>query len=237
VLANEHPRSVGDDVADVDGIRNYDGIHRVSCVYGRVTSEFKRAELEVDAGFHSYSVSFHLRTCHMNYAAVADISVSPMFVCAQVYFCPESPRWYMIKNRYKRAYEALSQLRPSSLQAARDLYYIHSALQVEEKLREGKQLWREMFTVPRNRRAAQSSFFVMFMQQVIPPQRYHQINTKSYSSAASMQLCTTPRLCSATPASNYPLLLQCLWGVALPIGSLRFRPCTRLIPLVEGICF
>ncbi|EAA62935.1 hypothetical protein AN3210.2 [Aspergillus nidulans FGSC A4] len=39
------------------------------------------------------------------------------------------------------------------------------ALQVEEKLREGKQLWREMFTVPRNRRAAQSSFFVMFMQQ------------------------------------------------------------------------
>ncbi|ODM15614.1 hypothetical protein SI65_08848 [Aspergillus cristatus] len=92
-------------------------------------------------------------------------AIPPMFVCAQVYFCPESPRWYMIKNRYQRAYEALSQLRPSSLQAARDLYYIHSALQIEEKLREGKQLWREMFTVPRNRRAAQSSFFVMFMQQ------------------------------------------------------------------------
>jgi hypothetical protein len=42
-------------------------------------------------------------------------------------------------------------------------YYIHAALQVEEKLREGKHLWREMFTVPRNRRAAQSSFFVMFL--------------------------------------------------------------------------
>ena len=91
-----------------------------------------------------------------------------MVVCAQVYFCPESPRWYMTKDRYQSAYSALFKLRPSPLQAARDLYYIHSALKVEERLREGKHLWREMFTVPRNRRAAQSSFFVMFMQQVIP---------------------------------------------------------------------
>lgn len=134
-------------------------------------------------------------------------SLSPMFVCAQVYFCPESPRWYMIRGRYLRAYEALSKFRPSPLQAARDLYYIHSALQVEEKLREGKQLWREMFTVPRNRRAAQSSFFVMFMQQVFPPQRYHQKSTNIYSSAASMQSCITPRPCFATPVSVYALLL------------------------------
>ncbi|GAB1193910.1 hypothetical protein APSETT444_003146 [Aspergillus pseudonomiae] len=90
---------------------------------------------------------------------------SPFFVCIQVYLCPESPRWYMIRNRYRDAYQALCKLRPSEFQAARDLYYIHSALKVEEKLREGKHLWREMFTVPRNRRAAQSSFFVMFMQQ------------------------------------------------------------------------
>lgn len=72
----------------------------------------------------------------------------------------------MMRDRYHDAYAALCKLRPSKLQAARDLYYIHAALKVEEKLREGKQLWREMFTVPRNRRAAQSSFFVMFMQQV-----------------------------------------------------------------------
>lgn len=97
-----------------------------------------------------------------------------MIVCAQVYFCPESPRWYMIRNRYHSAYNALCQFRPSKLQAARDLYYIHAALVAETKLREGKQLWREMFTVPRNRRAAQSSFFVMFMQQVptVPSEQY-----------------------------------------------------------------
>ncbi|OJJ06615.1 hypothetical protein ASPVEDRAFT_140116 [Aspergillus versicolor CBS 583.65] len=92
-------------------------------------------------------------------------AIPPMLVCAQVYFCPESPRWYMIRNRYQAAYDALCKFRPSKLQAARDLYYIHTALIAEEKMREGKQLWREMFTVPRNRRAAQSSFFVMFMQQ------------------------------------------------------------------------
>ncbi|KAL4865085.1 hypothetical protein BDV12DRAFT_155657 [Aspergillus spectabilis] len=92
-------------------------------------------------------------------------AIPPMFVCIQVYFCPESPRWYMIRGRYSQALHALKQLRPSTLQAARDLYYIHAALKVEEDLREGKNLWREMFTVPRNRRAAQSSFFVMFMQQ------------------------------------------------------------------------
>ncbi|RMJ28446.1 MFS sugar transporter [Aspergillus sp. HF37] len=92
-------------------------------------------------------------------------AIPPFFVCMQVYFCPESPRWYMMRNRYHSAYNALLKFRPSSLQAARDLYYIHAALKVEERLREGKKLWREMFMVPRNRRAAQSAFFVMFMQQ------------------------------------------------------------------------
>ncbi|KAK2759844.1 hypothetical protein FQN54_002578 [Arachnomyces sp. PD_36] len=94
-------------------------------------------------------------------------AIPPMFVCAQVYFCPESPRWYMIRDNYQAAYGALCKLRSSSLQAARDIYYIHKTLEVEMKLKEGKNLWREMVTVPRNRRAAQSSFFVMFMQQFV----------------------------------------------------------------------
>ncbi|KAL1960586.1 hypothetical protein VTO42DRAFT_7165 [Malbranchea cinnamomea] len=96
---------------------------------------------------------------------LASTAIPPFFVCIQVYFCPESPRWYMIRNRYDRAYEALCKLRKTKLQAARDLYYIHAALKVESGLKEGKNLWHEMFMVPRNRRAAQSSFFVMFMQQ------------------------------------------------------------------------
>ena len=89
----------------------------------------------------------------------------PILVCAQVYLCPESPRWYMMQGKYEAAYNSMCRLRSTRLQAARDLYYIHASLEVEESLRRGKNPWREMFTVPRNRRAAQSSFFVMFMQQ------------------------------------------------------------------------
>ncbi|KAJ5101257.1 MFS myo-inositol transporter [Penicillium alfredii] len=92
-------------------------------------------------------------------------AIPPMIVCIMVYFCPESPRWYMTRGNYQKAYNALCRLRSTPLQAARDLYYIHSALTSEEKLREGKNLLRELFTVPRNRRGLQSAFFVMFMQQ------------------------------------------------------------------------
>ncbi|KAL2062870.1 hypothetical protein VTL71DRAFT_5942 [Oculimacula yallundae] len=96
---------------------------------------------------------------------LASTSIPPFFVCMQVYFVPESPRWYMTKGKYRKAYEALCRFRNCEVMAARDIYYIHKSLVIEEKLREGKNLWKEFFTVPRNRRAAQSSFFVMFMQQ------------------------------------------------------------------------
>jgi len=80
---------------------------------------------------------------------------------------PESPRWYMTKNNYRKAYDSLIRFRSCHLMAARDLYYIHKSLVLEDKMRAGKNLWKEFFAVPRNRRAAQSSFFVMFMQQVL----------------------------------------------------------------------
>jgi hypothetical protein len=71
----------------------------------------------------------------------------------------------MTKKKYDKAYKSLIKLRNSKIQASRDLYAINAALQVENQMREGKNLWVEFFTVGRNRRAAQSSFFVMFMQQ------------------------------------------------------------------------
>ena len=92
-------------------------------------------------------------------------AIPPMFVMAQVYVCPESPRWYMEKGRYTSAFHAFSRLRKHKLQAARDMYHAYKLLEVETSQRAGKNLFREFFTVRRNRRAAQSSFFVMFMQQ------------------------------------------------------------------------
>lgn len=71
----------------------------------------------------------------------------------------------MEKGKYDKAFNALKRLRKHELQAARDMYYAYKLLEVEQSQREGKNLFKEFFTVRRNRRAAQSSFFVMFMQQ------------------------------------------------------------------------
>lgn len=78
---------------------------------------------------------------------------------------------YMEKGRYTDAFKALCRLRRHKIQAARDMYYAYKLLEVEKAEREGKSLFKEFFAVRRNRRAAQSSFFVMFMQQVrvFPP--------------------------------------------------------------------
>ncbi|KAG8349831.1 hypothetical protein FVEN_g11982 [Fusarium venenatum] len=86
-----------------------------------------------------------------------------------IYFCPESPRWYMKKNRYGDAIKSLLRLRNHPVQAARDLYYIHAQLEVElEFIGQGNYAKRfiELFTIPRVRRATLASFVVMIAQQM-----------------------------------------------------------------------
>ncbi|PSN67775.1 hypothetical protein BS50DRAFT_348632 [Corynespora cassiicola Philippines] len=86
-----------------------------------------------------------------------------------IYFCPESPRWYIKKNRYQKAYNSLLKLRFTPLQAARDLYYIHAQLQVEaDIIGKSNYITRffELFTIPRVRRATLASFVVMIAQQM-----------------------------------------------------------------------
>lgn len=86
-----------------------------------------------------------------------------------IYFCPESPRWYIKKDRYQDALRSLFRLRNNPVQAARDLYYIHVQLQVErEFIVHGNYVGRfiELFTIPRLRRATLASFVVMIAQQM-----------------------------------------------------------------------
>ncbi|KAK4152217.1 putative polyol transporter 1 [Chaetomidium leptoderma] len=86
-----------------------------------------------------------------------------------IYLCPESPRWYMKKNRYPDAWKAMVRLRNHPLQVARDIFYIHSQLELEDQiLRDSTYAQRvvELLTIPRVRRATLAAFTVMIAQQM-----------------------------------------------------------------------
>ncbi|OAP59735.1 hypothetical protein AYL99_04737 [Fonsecaea erecta] len=87
-----------------------------------------------------------------------------------VYFCPESPRWYIKKGKYRNAFRSLKRLRNTELQAARDLYYIYAQLRMEASLVKKKTNYVtrfiQLFTIPRVRRATLASFTVMIAQQM-----------------------------------------------------------------------
>lgn len=86
-----------------------------------------------------------------------------------IYLCPESPRWYIKKNRYADAMKSLLRLRNDPVQAARDLYYIHVQLQVEQEFighSHYVKRFMELFTIPRVRRATLAAFTAMLAQQM-----------------------------------------------------------------------
>ncbi|KAL1853479.1 hypothetical protein Plec18170_005476 [Paecilomyces lecythidis] len=86
-----------------------------------------------------------------------------------IYFCPESPRWYIKKGMMAKAYKSLCRLRNTELQAARDLYYIHAQIRVEQEITgQSNYVTRfvQLFTIPRVRRATLASFTVMIAQQM-----------------------------------------------------------------------
>lgn len=86
-----------------------------------------------------------------------------------IYLCPESPRWYMKKNLYPKAWESLVKLRNHPIQAARDMYNIHVVLEVERHIIGQSTYFTrmvELFTIPRVRRATLAAFTVMIAQQM-----------------------------------------------------------------------
>jgi sugar porter (SP) family MFS transporter len=86
-----------------------------------------------------------------------------------IFYCPESPRWYIKKGLYHDAFRSLIRLRNTPIQAARDLYYIHAQILEEaEFIGQGTYFSRfiELFTIPRVRRATLASWTVMIAQQM-----------------------------------------------------------------------
>ncbi|KAJ3507568.1 hypothetical protein NM208_g15942 [Fusarium decemcellulare] len=57
--------------------------------------------------------------------------VPALIVCAMVYMCPESPRYYLTKDRHAEAYNSMSRLRFNKIQSARDVFYAHTLLKAE----------------------------------------------------------------------------------------------------------
>lgn len=84
-----------------------------------------------------------------------------------IYFCPESPRWLMKKNRYAKAWRSMERLRFNKIQVARDIYAIHSQLVIEHQIIGNTNYatrFTQLFTIPRVRRANLAAFTVMYVQ-------------------------------------------------------------------------
>ncbi|KAF7561174.1 hypothetical protein G7046_g2991 [Stylonectria norvegica] len=107
---------------------------------------------------------------HINWRLMLGAPFLPAIplVCL-IYLCPESPRWYMKKNRFPDAWNSMCQLRNDPIQVARDIYYINAQLEIENAL-VGKtnyvSRFTQLFTVPRVRRANLAAFTVMIAQQM-----------------------------------------------------------------------
>ncbi|KZZ95551.1 General substrate transporter [Moelleriella libera RCEF 2490] len=86
-----------------------------------------------------------------------------------IYFCPESPRWYMKKGRFQEAWKSMMLLRRNPIQVARDIYYINAQLEIEKELAGRTNYvtrFTQLFTIPRVRRANLAAFTVMIAQQM-----------------------------------------------------------------------
>lgn len=64
--------------------------------------------------------------------------VPPIFVMAQVYFCPESPRWLITNHKIPKAFRAFRRIRNTELEACRDLFYTYVGVEIERRVNKGK---------------------------------------------------------------------------------------------------
>lgn len=103
----------------------------------------------------------------LNWRLMLGVACIPaIVVMAQVFFCPESPRWLMKRNNYIGALHSFLRLRTSSIQAARDLYRAHTLLErekQEEHVLAHESILKTIFT-RRNRRAFVATTILMLGQ-------------------------------------------------------------------------
>ncbi|PRT55901.1 Putative polyol transporter 1 [Wickerhamiella sorbophila] len=103
---------------------------------------------------------------------LGSVFVLPLYVCATIFFYPESPRWYIEKERYSDAFRSFQKLRKQELIAARDFYQAFSLLAIERQQQQskmGKHWYQQVahfFRNRRNRTGALAAGILMFAQQL-----------------------------------------------------------------------
>ena len=143
----------------------------------------------------------------------------------------------MCSSDLGKAWKAIQTLRFNKVQAARDLFYIQFLVKAEKETETGHK-YREMISVPRNRRALQASEIVMFMQQfcginVIGKSIFIACLTITYPIQR-----TTPPKSSSTPTSLSFLPSARPWDSAPSTSSSPSRPSSQSIPSVAAtFCF
>ncbi|KAJ7726717.1 putative sugar transporter [Mycena maculata] len=95
--------------------------------------------------------------------------IPAFFLVLGIWFCPESPRWLMKKDRHADAFASFLRIRAHPIIAARDFYLSYVLYQEELLQARGANYFsrlKDCFTVPRIRRANYGASTVMLAQQM-----------------------------------------------------------------------
>ena len=79
------------------------------------------------------------------------VFIIPAFLCAGMFFIPESPRWLLQHDKPEEARKALVWLRPDLETAEKEMEGIQHAIELEHNLASGTSVW-DMFANPVDRR-------------------------------------------------------------------------------------
>jgi MFS family permease len=149
--------------------------------------------------------------------------IPAFFLMLGVWFTPESPRWLMKHGKYDKAFRSFLKLRAHPIISARDYYYSYVMYEEEKAIAVGSTYFsrmRDIFTVPRIRRANYGASTVMLAQQMCG------INSEyGCNGWTDKQLFRFTHLPSSKMSGTLPLRLFTLrWDMEASRWSLPFLP-------------
>jgi sugar porter (SP) family MFS transporter len=95
--------------------------------------------------------------------------IPSLLLAIGIFFCPESPRWLMKHGKLAKGFKSMKALRAHPIIAARDYYYSYVIYQVEQQENPGSTYFsrmKDIFVIPRIRRANYGASTVMLAQQM-----------------------------------------------------------------------